>query len=269
MDMQNLISILPQTDNLQYSQVYSQNGCLYFLKENTTPLIVQNLNWIDAELRVICQILLSNGFLINQAIMPKNLSIKELNALFSLYKDEEKQINVDGIKLRYLDGKQINYQNQNYKFDYHSRKLFCLKHNDYMATCSLIFASKKMDMADKIKVLVEKYNSWLITEKYQNLTFFKIFHKNDYMPLVVSRMREITEDINTLLTNGENMAMYKSGQNEKPSLTKYSVFIEQYGAHSTEAQSYFAKFANDLQFAVEAQKIKDEALNKEANKEQK
>jgi hypothetical protein len=55
--------------------------------------------------------------------------------------------------------------------------------------------------------------------------------------------------------------MYKSGSNEKASIHKYSVFVKQYGANSSEANDYLQKFADDKNFIEEAERIKQNAEN--------
>lgn len=264
--MQKLVTHLPQKCELEYNQALSANGLKYFIIESAKYLQIKNLDTIDTDARVLCQILQLEGCKFNLAIMQNEFEVMKLNDMFDSYKKEEKQIQEKGVILEYMDGSHIVYQNRDYKLDYHSRKLFCLKYNSYMSRCIINFCAKNEEKNKVLEEIADIYQSHEQIQKIANC--YRIDFDIDYRPLALGRLRELTEKIRTLLTIGENMAMYKSGQNETASLEKYAVFLKQYGANSSEAQSYFAKFANDLQFAVEAQKIKQDAISKQSDKEQ-
>jgi hypothetical protein len=60
--------------------------------------------------------------------------------------------------------------------------------------------------------------------------------------------------------------MYKSGNSSKPSLLKLNTFIKQYGAASSEVSDYIKSFANDMAFCEAAEKLKQENIVKEKEK---
>lgn len=58
------------------------------------------------------------------------------------------------------------------------------------------------------------------------------------------------------------MSMYKSGSDDRPSIHKYAVFVEKYGIESSEATAYYQKFAQDADFAQQAEDLKQKMQQK-------
>ena len=122
---------IPQTNQQEYSRLFSIENVSYFLRK-ATRYESANINKIDPDHRIFADKLIQLNCKLVSSLFITNQTKEQMDLLWNKIKREEKEIRKNGIPLFFLDGKSIEYKDPNYRVFWPSYEAFSA---EYVKDC--------------------------------------------------------------------------------------------------------------------------------------